>query len=154
MTGFGERGWGELEAGRPDGYAVAALTPAELALMNLFNAVMHGFGGIVGDGPTRDDDLNEVVVHVHALQAMVLSQAACRAYPGQFRLLGETLSIVVEEPDCPIFEPVGFVQVTASMLDNELHDTPVFDHVDENVLAQHAANAGPPPGYDDDSDPF
>lgn len=44
---------------------------------------------IVGRGPTRRADLAELYGHVHALQQAVMSQAAARAYPEQFRLLGE-----------------------------------------------------------------
>lgn len=46
---------------------------------------------VVGNEATRDPDLSELVVHVHALQNAVLAQAAGRAYPGEFRLLGERL---------------------------------------------------------------
>ena len=46
---------------------------------------------IVADGPTREADLNELIVHVHAIQRAVLSQAAGRAFPDQYRLLGTTL---------------------------------------------------------------
>jgi hypothetical protein len=46
---------------------------------------------IAGHEATRDPDLNELVVHVHALQNAVLAQAAGRAYPSEFRLLGERL---------------------------------------------------------------
>ena len=44
---------------------------------------------IVGRGPTRGADLAELYAHVHALQQAVMSQAAARAYPDRFRLLGE-----------------------------------------------------------------
>lgn len=46
---------------------------------------------IVGPGPTRDADLGELVVHVHAIQQAVMSQAAGRAFPSEFRLLGKSL---------------------------------------------------------------
>jgi len=46
---------------------------------------------IVGTGATRDADLAELIVHVHAIQQAVMSQAAGRAYPNQYRLLGGTL---------------------------------------------------------------
>jgi len=46
---------------------------------------------VAGNGPTRDNDLHELIVHVHAIQQAVMSQAAGRAYPGTYRLLGETL---------------------------------------------------------------
>lgn len=51
----------------------------------------HLRGAVVGDGPTRDADLGELCAHIHAIQQAVLSQAAARAYPGEYRLLGETL---------------------------------------------------------------
>lgn len=43
---------------------------------------------VVGDGPTRAGDLLEARGHVHALQHAVMAQAAGRAYPAEFRLLG------------------------------------------------------------------
>jgi hypothetical protein len=46
---------------------------------------------IVEDGPTRDADLRELVVHVHALQHAVMAQAAARAYPTTYRRLGSSL---------------------------------------------------------------
>jgi hypothetical protein len=46
---------------------------------------------VVGDGPTRDADLAELVVHVHAIQHAVMSQATARSYPEAYRLLGESL---------------------------------------------------------------
>jgi hypothetical protein len=46
---------------------------------------------IVGDGPTRGADLNEMVVHVHAVQHFVMAQAAARAYPNRYRLAGGTI---------------------------------------------------------------
>lgn len=46
---------------------------------------------IVGDGPTRDDDLAEIRAAVHVIQRAVMAQAAGRLYPAEFRLLGKTL---------------------------------------------------------------
>lgn len=46
---------------------------------------------VVGDGPTRDSDLDELIHHVHAIQHAVMGQAAARAYPATYRLLGSTL---------------------------------------------------------------
>lgn len=54
---------------------------------------------IVGDGPTREADLNEIVVHVHALQNFVLAQAAARAYPDTYRLAGHELVRYASEVD-------------------------------------------------------
>jgi hypothetical protein len=46
---------------------------------------------VVTHGPTRDEDLRELIAPVHLIQRYVGSQAAARAYPTQFRALGETL---------------------------------------------------------------
>lgn len=43
---------------------------------------------IVGHGPSRAGDLGELVGHVHGIQQAVLKQAAARAYPDRYRLLG------------------------------------------------------------------
>jgi DNA-binding transcriptional regulator YhcF (GntR family) len=47
---------------------------------------------VIADGPTRDDDLAELRAAVHVIQRMVLAQAAARAYPREFRLLGGVVS--------------------------------------------------------------
>jgi len=44
---------------------------------------------IVGSGATRSADLTELVAHIHAIQNAILSQAAARAYPNKYRLLGQ-----------------------------------------------------------------
>lgn len=46
---------------------------------------------IIGDGPTRSEDMAEAVLHIHALQRMVAAQSAARLYPGRYRLLGEVV---------------------------------------------------------------
>jgi hypothetical protein len=46
---------------------------------------------VVGDGPTREDDLTELTTAIHVIQRAVLAQAAGRAYPGKYRLLGEVI---------------------------------------------------------------
>jgi hypothetical protein len=47
---------------------------------------------VMADGATRDDDLVELRAAVHVIQRMVLAQAAARAYPREFRLLGAVIS--------------------------------------------------------------
>jgi hypothetical protein len=64
------------------------LTPDELAAMDLTAELANLFGRIIGDGPTRDGDWSEVAVHIHTLQHLIMAQAAARAYPDRFRLLG------------------------------------------------------------------
>ncbi len=46
---------------------------------------------LIGEGPNAYHDWVEATIHIHALQNMILSQAAARAYPDKFRLLGEKL---------------------------------------------------------------
>jgi hypothetical protein len=46
---------------------------------------------VIGNKRTREQDVAEMVHHIHVLQQMVLSQAAARAFPTWYRLLGEVL---------------------------------------------------------------
>jgi hypothetical protein len=46
---------------------------------------------VVGNGPTRKADLDELVGHLHNIQHAVMGQAAAREYPHRFRLLGQTV---------------------------------------------------------------
>lgn len=46
---------------------------------------------VVGDGPPREGDLAELCSSIHVVQRAVMAQAAARAYPEQYRLLGEVL---------------------------------------------------------------
>lgn len=64
------------------------LTTRELALMDKLVEVTNEFSDICGIERTRGADMLEVVIHVHALQNMVMAQACARAYP-QFRLMGQ-----------------------------------------------------------------
>lgn len=50
---------------------------------------------VVTEGPSRSKDLHELVHHIHAIQHTVMSQAAARAYPERYRLLGG----VIESPE-------------------------------------------------------
>ena len=68
---------------------VGLLTASELAALRLTADLVNLLAlDIVGDGPTQRADIAELVVHIHAIQHMVMAQAAARAYPGEFRLLG------------------------------------------------------------------
>lgn len=57
--------------------------------LELWNLVS---GKVIGAGPSRRGDLDELTVHIHAIQQAVLSQAAARAYPDRYRLLGRSLA--------------------------------------------------------------
>ena len=43
---------------------------------------------VIGNGPSREGDLSEMCAMIHGLQRAVLKQAAARAYPDRYRLLG------------------------------------------------------------------
>lgn len=49
---------------------------------------------IIGFDASRSGDIEELAFHVHAIQRMVGSQAAARAYPSKFRLLGEQVKLL------------------------------------------------------------
>lgn len=77
------------------------LTDRELAAAELAGRLWSELCQVVGPGPTRGADLGELVVHIHAIQQAVLSQAAARAYPDRFRLLGESLRLAAVS-DSPV----------------------------------------------------
>lgn len=64
------------------------LAPLEFKVIADLGQVWNDLCQIVDSGPTRDADLAEAVHHIHALQKMIMGQAAARAYPSTFRLLG------------------------------------------------------------------
>lgn len=67
------------------------LTKDELEFMDLSAELANLFSSIVGHGPSRDGDLREGVDKIHQLQHTVMAQAAARAFPERFRLLGSTI---------------------------------------------------------------
>jgi hypothetical protein len=71
---------------------IELLSPAEFKAMDLtvelFN---HVVTSVIGNGITAKADTIEFVAMIHNIQRMILSQAACRAYPDQFRLLGSKI---------------------------------------------------------------
>lgn len=66
------------------------LTQAEHNAVTTAALLANQLAEIVGDGPSRAGDLAEAVHHIHAVQRMILAQAAARAYPERYRLLGGT----------------------------------------------------------------
>lgn len=68
------------------------LTDLEHQTLGLLGQVAGAFNEIMG--VTRQADSAEVVSHIHALQRMIASQAAARAYPERYRLLGEVVTEV------------------------------------------------------------
>lgn len=68
------------------------LTDAELRAMDLTVDLVNVMcREVIGRGLTRDQDVREFVDKVHQIQAVILAQAAARAHPGRFRLLGEVV---------------------------------------------------------------
>ena len=67
------------------------LTDLEHATIDLLADLHRDMALIIGNpgAPISDHDRAEMVLHIHALQNMVLAQAAARAYPDKYRLLGE-----------------------------------------------------------------
>lgn len=77
------------------------MTPEEHWAMKmtveLFN---HMSKWVIGsDEVARNTDMPELTHHIHDLQRMILSQAACRAFPEKYRLLGERIPVDSEGED-------------------------------------------------------
>ena len=70
----------------------AGLTDAEHALVEKLGSLMADFSAICGEDTTRQNDMFEVMLHVHGLQNMVLSQAAPRLYPDRYRGMGTRIT--------------------------------------------------------------
>lgn len=82
----------KVEQGQPQESAVRGrlMTGAEHAAMEMAAALYNQIAlQVIGRGSSRDGDLNELAMHIHGIQNMVLAQAAARAYPGRYRLMGD-----------------------------------------------------------------
>lgn len=77
------------------------LTAAEHRALALTGQLAMELNLIVGNGPSRGADLQELVHHLHAIQHTIMAQAAARTYPETLRLLGE------DTPDLGIPSWVG-----------------------------------------------
>lgn len=67
------------------------LTDLERRALDLTGELAGLFGEIVGPERSRGGDLAEIVAAIHVLQRYLMSQAAARAYPGQYRALGQII---------------------------------------------------------------
>lgn len=67
------------------------LTAKEHALVEKLGSLMEDFRAILNGDATGSNDMFEVMLHVHGLQNMVLSQCAAREYPTEYRLMGGTV---------------------------------------------------------------
>lgn len=52
----------------------------------------NGLCELIPEGPTRNNDLAEASVHLHALQHMVMANSAARSHPSLYRLLGNIMA--------------------------------------------------------------
>ena len=68
-----------------------ALTEMEHEAVTLLGRLAGLMGAIIGDEQEAYFDRIEMVHHVHVLQRMVLAQAAARAYPDRYRLMGHRI---------------------------------------------------------------
>ena len=81
----------------------AGLSPDEHAAMKMTADLTNLMvGKVIGQDKTRSSDVGEFVQHIHVIQHMIMSQAAGRVYPSQYRLLGQI--IPEPEPEKPITE--------------------------------------------------
>lgn len=68
------------------------MTEAEHEAVSLLGSVATLFSKeICGTDETRDSDIAEFFGRIHDLQNAVLAQAAARAYPNQYRLVGKRI---------------------------------------------------------------
>lgn len=77
----------------PGSQQTEPLTVDEHEACDLLGKAAALYTQIVGHGPSRSMDLAEFHHHIHVCQQAVMSQAAARAYPHRYRLLGETLRV-------------------------------------------------------------
>lgn len=71
------------------------LTEVEHEALRVSGHLWHLLNLVVGDGRTRNADLDELIVPIHFIQRYVMANAAARAYPGECRLLGGSIPRVV-----------------------------------------------------------
>lgn len=93
------------------------LTPAEHTAAHELAFVADLLRGIVlagGDGNQAVADLERLLVPLYAVRAAVLAQAAARAYPGQYRLLGASPGDAAPPSPPPDLADDGGFVVTAT----------------------------------------
>lgn len=65
------------------------LTLEEREALDISASLANALRRIIGEGPQAENDWSEAAAKIHDLQHMVMAQAAARAYPDSFRLLGQ-----------------------------------------------------------------
>jgi hypothetical protein len=71
--------------------ALHGLTEDEHRAMELAAQLVNQVVRIMGFSDSRHGDIQELVWHIHGIQNMILAQAAARAYPDRYRLLGKVI---------------------------------------------------------------
>lgn len=64
------------------------LTTDERKALELTGQLAEACKRIIAHGQSGVHDWNEMAMRIHAVQHMIMAQAAARAYPTEFRLLG------------------------------------------------------------------
>ena len=67
------------------------LTPSEKLAMHRTTELWSVLQEVVGNDISREGDLRELCQAIHVIQRAIMAQAAARAYPTEFRLLGEVI---------------------------------------------------------------
>lgn len=70
---------------------VELLTSDEMKVNDLLAEAYNLACKVITNGPTSHYDAQEFAHHIHILQNMILAQAAARAYPHKYRLMGGTV---------------------------------------------------------------
>lgn len=76
---------------QPHPSAAELLTEDEHAAMDLTAQLVNQVVRLMGYSNARNGDINELCMHIHGIQNMILAQAAARAYPDRYRLLGKVI---------------------------------------------------------------
>ena len=71
------------------GKPIVGLSEEEHKVMQLTAELWNALCKIVPDGASRHNDLNELSIHIHGIQHAVMAQAAGRAHPELYRMLGK-----------------------------------------------------------------
>jgi hypothetical protein len=75
----------------PGRRSVELLTDAERKALKMTGELANLVHREVITGPQAANDWNEFAMRIHAVQHMIMAQAAARAYPDEFRLLGNAI---------------------------------------------------------------
>ena len=75
----------------------ALLTDAEHEVIERAGDLWNSICAAIPEGPTREADLGELVVHIHAIQHAFMANAAARAHPDTYRTLGGSLRQGVDD---------------------------------------------------------